>query len=242
MADINNPTEKTLDAATAQTHAAAGDKVAKHKKTIMGIIVAVLVVAFAGLGWWWYTKSTNKKSADAFANAYVNGMKKGGEEAMIKEFENVAKTESGKVGGTQANIELAGIYLSKNEYQKALNAIQATDIKEPIMKMSATLLEGDCYVGLKKYDEALRLYGEVFDEAKDNNSELAVRALMKKASVLEAQKKSSDALAVYEQIQKDYPDALEQADQYVGTNPDMTPLTDEDIEAAVENQRAGTGK
>lgn len=240
--DIKEIQEAAAGGAT-EAPAAFGDKVAKNKKTIVGIIVAVIVVALGCLGWWYYEKSANEKSAKAFSTAYTNGIKKGGDEAaMQKELEAVAKAEAGKAGGTQANLTLAAIYIDNDEYQKALNALDATDIKEPVMKMSATILKGDCYVGLNKLNEALAEYDKAYSEAKDTNPEIAVRALMKKASVLDAQKKNSEALAIYEQIQKDYPDVLEQSANFAGQNPDNMPLSDDDIEAKAENERARTGK
>ena len=93
------------------------------------------------------------------------------------------------------------------------------------MKMNADLLKGDCDVALNKANDALNIYNAVYEEAKEKNPEIATRALMKKASVLDSQKKYGDALAVYQLIQKDYP-------QYAQVN----------IDAYVERESARAGK
>lgn len=216
-----------------------GEKVAKNKKLIGGIAVAVLVVIFGGIGWWFYNKNTNEESGKKYTTTLVNSMKtnSGDDAAVKKQMEGVAKSEAGKAGGTQADLFLANAYMQDNEYQKALNALNAADIDEPIMRMNATILKGDAYVGLNKLNDAMAQYDQAFNEAKDDNPQIAVRALLKKVSVLDAQKKYADSLAIYEQILTEYPDAL-------GSIANQVPggVTIEDIEAYAEAERARLGK
>lgn len=227
-------------------------KVEKHKKLIIGIAVGVIVAVGAGIGWYYYHKYQNKESAKAASTAYVKAFQAASkidsenpdsvlDAALKKELQPIAKSEEGKTGGTIANIELARIYLNEGKPQEALNAIEQTDIDEPIMKMNALVFKGDCYVDLKKYPDAIKAYDEAFDKAKEDNPEIAVRTLLKKATVLTEQKKYGDALGVYEQILKDYPQIAANLSRAIPTrNGQSIPAID--VEALAERARALAGK
>ena len=236
--DIKNVDASVMNDANG-VQPSVGEKLAKNKKLIGGIAAIVIVVVFAGIGWWFYNKNTNETSAKKFSTTMVNAMKNntGSNDDVKKQMSALAKSDAGKDGGTQADILLAGVYMQDNEYQKALDALNAADIDEPVMEMNAIILKGDAYVGLNKLAEALGQYDEAFNKAKNDNPQIAVRALLKKVSVLDAQKKYADSLAIYEQILKDYPDALDSiANQIPGS------ITIEDIEAYAEAERARLGK
>ena len=96
-----------------------------------------------------------------------------------------------------------------------------------MLEANALVLEGDCYVNLKKYDDALKAYNKAV-KAADKNPQIVPRVLMKEANVYDEQKAYDKALGCYEQIQKDYP-------QFVLGN-GMT------IEAYAERERARLGK
>lgn len=213
-------------------------KVEKHKKVILGVVGGIVVVALAGFGWYFWNQHQDKKSSQAYSTALVNANKKAQKDAQIsdnpdsvisailmKEMQETAKKEEGKVGATLAQIQLAPLYYNDGKPKEALAALEAADIDEPVMEMCAMVLKGDCYVDLKKNKEAISAYDEAFDKAKEDNPEIAARVLMKKARVLDAEKKYADALAVYEQILKDYP-------QYDNMN----------VEAYAERERALAGK
>ena len=67
------------------------------------------------------------------------------------------------------------------------------------------IIQGDCNVNLKKYDEAVKCYDEAVEIA-DGNKMLIPYALMKKATVLSAQNKHKEAAAIYEEIKYKYPE------------------------------------
>ncbi|MCM1319987.1 MAG: tetratricopeptide repeat protein [Muribaculaceae bacterium] len=236
--DINKEENTVINDGQA-TQPSMGDKIAKNKKLFGGIAIAVIVVVLGGIGWWMYNKNANENSAKKFSTAYVNALKNGNTDAasIKKQMDAVAKSEKGQAGGDQAEIALAGLYMQDNEYQKALNVLNNVDIDEPIMEVNAIILKGDAYVGLNKLSDALAQYDSAYNKSKDNNPQLAVRALLKKVSVLDAQKKYADSLAIYEQILADYPDAL-------GSIANQVPggITIEDIEAYAEAERARLGK
>lgn len=213
-------------------------KVEKNKKPILYAVAIILAVVLAGFGWYFYNRHQNNKSAQVFSAKMVEAVNEAQKQAktssspdsiynavMAKKMQEAAQAESGKIGATLANLQLAAIYYEQGKAKEALAALAATDIDEPIMKMNADLLKGDCDVALNKANDALNIYNAVYEEAKEKNPEIATRALMKKASVLDSQKKYGDALAVYQLIQKDYP-------QYAQVN----------IDAYVERESARAGK
>lgn len=213
-------------------------KVEKHKNVILYVVGSIVVAALAGIGLYFWDRDKNQKSARAFPTALVSATKEIQKAAqtsdnqdslyaavMIKRMQELAKKEDGRTGGTLAQIELAGLYYNNGKPKEALAALEATDIDEPVMEMSALVLKGDCYVDLKKNKEAISAYDEAFDKAKEENPEIAARVLMKKARVLDSEKKYADALALYEQILKDYP-------LYANMN----------VEAYAERERALAGK
>lgn len=239
--DMNKEQEQTGIDNLNQSLTSFSSKVEKHKTVIFGVAGAIIVAILAGFGVYFWNRHQDKQSGAKFATAMVEANKSAQKDAqtsnnpdsaysaiMTKKMQELAKAEEGKAGATLANIELASLYYNAGKAKETLAAIEAADIDEPLMKMQAIILKGDCYVDMGKMGEALGAYDEAFGLAKDENPEVAVRALMKKARVLDAQKKYADALAVYEQVINDYPQSAQ--------NPAMN------VEAYAERERALAGK
>lgn len=190
------------------------NKVESNKKKIGGIVAIVVVAAVAVFGFIFWNNHNNAESAKKYSGVEA----KAAQQAMkadpsaqdsvfnalaIKELQTLAKSDQGKAGGNLANLDLAARYYDQKKYNEAITCLKNADISEPIMKANATILLADCYVNTKKYNEALSALDQAIGEATDN-PEIAVRALLKKATILDSQKKYAEALAVYETIQKDY--------------------------------------
>lgn len=236
--DIKKDQEQTGIENLNESLTSFSSKVEKHKKVILGVVGGIVVVVLAGFGWYFFNKHQNKKSSEAYSTAVVNSIKEAQKAAatsnnpdsvfsatMIKNLQKVAQAEAGKTGANLANLQLANLYYSEGNAKKALEVLDAVDIDEPVMEMNALTLKGDCYVDLNKLNDAMSAYDEVIEKSKEDNPELAARVLMKKAVVLDSQKKYADALAIYEQVLKDYP-------QYANS----------DVEAYAERERALAGK
>ena len=217
MANKNNkaPEEATGLENINESLTSFGSRMEQHKGLIGGIVAGVIVVAIAVFGFVFFNNRSNQESARKYSGLEVKieeQARKASPAAQDsvrnalweKELKALAASESGKPGATLANINLAGRYYDAGKYKEALACINGADVSEPVMKGLLSLLKGDCHVGLKQYPDAIKAYDEaIADGAK--TPDVAVRALSKKALVLDAQKKYAEAKAVYEIMLKDYP-------------------------------------
>lgn len=196
-----------------------GTKIAENKKKIGGIITAVLVVAVAIIGFIFWNNRSNNDSAKNYGkieqNAYKATMKaKEPSDSLfnvklLAEYEKLIASDGSKAGANLARIAAAEKYYDNGKYQKTIDYLAKASIDEPVLAAQCKILTGDSYVGLNKLGEAMKCFDEAIAAGKDHPA-IAVRAMLKKALVLDAQKKYGDALAVYKQIKKEYPQAMEE--------------------------------
>lgn len=191
-----------------------GAKVQQNSKKLGIIVTVIVVVVVAVFGFIFWNNHNNAESAKKYSalapKATAEAMKANPaaqdsvfNAQMLKGLKELAKNESGKDGGNLANLDLGARYYEEGKYKEAIDCLNAADVNEPIVAANKKILIGDCYVNLKKYAEALPAYDEAIADAVDN-PEIAVRAMLKKALVLDEQKKYADALAVYEKIEAEY--------------------------------------
>lgn len=191
------------------------EKVEKNKKKIGWIVAIVVIVAVAVIGFVFFNNRSNSESAARFSNIEPKAATEAaGNDSLqlaneMKMLKDLAASDKGKDGATLANIDLAGKYYEKKQYKEALEAVKDVKVKDALMMANLQILAGDCYVNLNKLPEALGEYDKAIATAKEN-PETAVRALLKKATVLDAQKKYAEALEAYETIQSQYTDYAEQ--------------------------------
>lgn len=227
----------------------AGAKIAENKKTYGWIIVGVLVVAslVCGLLFWWlpmYRGSSSKIFAKTEQLAYQAMMKENNPNdsvanaKLLAEYEKVIKSEGNKVGGNLARIAAAEQYYDNGQYQKTIDYLNQADIKEPVLKAQCEILIGDSYVGLNNLGEALKCYDKAVSDSQDYPM-VAVRALLKKALVLDEQKKYSDALAVYKKIKSEFPLEMEEISM---VSQNGGPETVFSIDALISREEARLGK
>lgn len=246
----NTPEEKTKIDELNERLTKAGTKIAEHKKKYGWIIVAVLVVAsiVCAILFWWIPMN-NSVSSKLYAKAEQNAQRAAMKEnnantdsvlnaKLLAEYEKLIASEGGKTGGNLARISAAEIYYDNGEFQKTIDYLAAAKIKEPVLKAQCLILTGDSYVGLNKLGDALKCYDDAVKDAKDYPM-VVVRALLKKALVLDEQKKYADALAVYKQIKKDYPMEMEELSAY---SSQFGPESAFSIDAYIAREEARLGK
>lgn len=110
----------------------------------------------------------------------------------------------------------AGIcYLHLGEYQKAIEYLNKYSIKDKLIGSVAIGAMGDAYVESGDLAKGLAKYIEAADMAE--NSFNTPLFLMKAGQINELEKKYSDALKLYERIQREYPESTEgtSIDKYI---------------------------
>ncbi|MDE6358244.1 MAG: tetratricopeptide repeat protein, partial [Duncaniella sp.] len=118
-------------------------------------------------------------------------------------YQQVA-ADHGYNAGDLANLNAAILLYKDKKYEEALAHLKDYSASESIIGAGAKSLEGDCYVNLKKYDEALSCYKEAV-KISDENPAYTPAFLLKEATVLREMKKYKEEAAVYEEIINDYP-------------------------------------
>ena len=186
----------------------------ENKKTIWGVVAAVLVI---GLGILAYNKFVYQpKCEEAKQQAYPAEMS-----FQAGEYELALNGDGNNLGfadiisdyGTKAGKAVylyAGICeLQLGNNEEALSYLKKYNGKEPILAARAKACEGDAYVALGDYEAAVRSYKAAVNVA-DNI--FAAAYLLKEGSALEALNRKEEALACYKTIEDKYPQSLEAYD------------------------------
>jgi predicted negative regulator of RcsB-dependent stress response len=113
--------------------------------------------------------------------------------------------EYGYDAGNRAALMAATLLYQKGEYQKAIDQLNDYTAGEAIVGAAAYSLEGDCYVNLKQYPEALKAFDKAISQS-DDNALYTPLFMFKKATVLREQKDYKAELQVLETIKDKYPD------------------------------------
>ena len=122
---------------------------------------------------------------------------------VLKKYEAVAQNYC-QDAGNRANLMAAiGLY-EKGDYQKCLEYLDAYSATGAVIDAAAYSLKGDCYVNLKKYDEAISAFGKAISTSNEN-PQLAPYFMSKQARVYNEKKEHAKELEIYESIKKDYP-------------------------------------
>ena len=127
----------------------------------------------------------------------------GNDSIALTQYKQVAD-EYGYDAGNRAALNAAIILYKDGKYQEALDYLKKFKGNESIIGASAKSLEGDCYVNLKKYDEAVKCFAEAAKISDDNPSYTPV-FMMKEATVLRELKKYKEEAAIYQKIIDEYP-------------------------------------
>lgn len=180
----------------------ASERVAKNQKVIYISLIAFVAIAAAVLCYvFLISRPKVERAFEAYNNVEITAA--GNDSIAAAEYMKVAKNHSGDAAKLAA-LSAAEHYYEMGKNKEALEALEKFSTSEPVLEANAMILKGDCYVNLKKYDDALGCYDKAIKSAGEN-IQIVPRALLKKANIYDAQKKYQEALGCYEQISKDYP-------------------------------------
>ncbi len=161
------------------------------------VVIGVLLYIFA------YKQPAIAKGNEAIGEADRIALFEGNDSTALAAYEAVAANH-GFAAGNRANLESAIILYRQGEYQQALDYVSKYDATDNVVAPLAYGLKGDCLVNLDKYADAVKAFDKAIS-ASDNNPQLVPYFLNKKAVVLCAEGKYSDAIKAYKEIEKEYP-------------------------------------
>ena len=169
-------------------------KVQNNKKLILYVGIAAVVVVLLVLGYIYlihkpsvnkantaYGMADNKELAFQMQSMQLDSAGRVTEMAAVtKAYEDAAR--NGGDGGNNATLMAAVYNFKSGQYQKALDLLKEYDRNDEIIGATSKALEGDCYVNLDKFDEAIKSFQEAAKIAK-GNSTLEPYCILKEATV-----------------------------------------------------------
>ena len=201
----NKPNEETrtsIDEVN-DTLTGIGEKVQSNPKVVVWSCVAVAAVVAIILLYVYVIRQPGQNAANnALGQADIE-LLMGNDSIALAKYQQVA-ADHGYDAGILANLNAAILLYKQGKYEDALKYLKDYSSSETIIGASAKSLEGDCYVNLKKYPEAIDCYKQAV-KISDNNPHYTPAFLLKEATVLREQKDFKAEAAVYEEIMKDYP-------------------------------------
>jgi TolA-binding protein len=179
--------------------------------TISLIVIVVIVGIF--LGYKRFIVSPKEKDAkneifaaeqyfekDSF-NLALNG--DGNNLGFLDIIDQYKMTKPGKLSRYYAGIS----FLKLGKYQEAIDQLKKFSLKDHLVNPMAQGAIGDAYVELGNEQEAINYYLKAARTT--TNSFTTPIFLMKAAELLEAEKDYKQAVELYQEIQKDYPESTE---------------------------------
>ncbi|MCM1291999.1 MAG: hypothetical protein NC111_04150 [Bacteroides sp.] len=192
-------------------------KVQNNKKIIMWacVIAAVLVAAVLGYIYLIYNPGKNKAdTAYGVASSkevvyQINATQLDSaaaatqQDAVIKAYETAAA--KGHNGGNNAKLMAAVNLFKKGDYNKALTYLKDYDTKDDVIAITSKTLEGDCYVNLDKFEDAIKCFQAAAKLAK-GNATLQPYCWLKEATVQRHLGNFAAEADLYKQIIDTYPE------------------------------------
>ena len=183
----------------------------ENKKTIWCCFAAVVVVVLAVLAYRQFVYEPKVVEAQeqmfpaeiAFNESNFEAALNG--DGNVLGFAEIAKEYGSKAG--KAVYMYAGISaLQLGNYEDALSYLKKYNGKDAILAAKALGCQGDAYVGLEKYQQAISCYDKA---ASKIDNIFAASYLLKEGVVYEELGQPQKALACYKQIKDKYPQSIE---------------------------------
>ncbi len=201
MAKKQNQSARTTLEEVNESLTSAAQRIEDNKKYINWALIAIALIAvLVGAFIYFHNKGLND-AKEEIGKADI-ALLQGNEDEALKLYEKVADEFSNKVGD-RAHLNAAIQLYQKGEYDKAIKHLEDYDPQGTLIGPASQSLLGDCYVNLKKYDQAMSAFDKAISLSEDN--ELFTPAfMMKKATLLHEQKKYADEAAIYQTIKDKY--------------------------------------
>lgn len=178
--------------------------VENNQKIITWFIIGIVVVAALVLGYVYGIHIPNVEKAEVAMSDADMQAAQGNDSVALVQYKAIAN-EYSVAPANRANLEVAIRLYDNGKYQEAINYLEKFDVSEALVGAASQSLMGDCYVNLKKYDEALK-YFEKAVKISDDNSLYTPLFMMKEATVYREQKNFKSEVEIYKTIDTKYPE------------------------------------
>ena len=202
MAKKNNEPVRTTLEEVNESLSTAAQRLEDNKKYIYWALgaAAVLVLLVAGYVYGIHNPNVNK-AKELIGKADLEMLQQDTVNAL-KDYEKVVDTYSNKPA-ERAAFNAAIILYQQGKNKEAAQYLEKYDPEGNLVGPASQSLLGDCYVNLKQYDKAVAAFDKAVKLAGDNEV-YAPTFMLKKATVLHAQKKYADEAAAYQTIKDNY--------------------------------------
>lgn len=136
-----------------------------NKASILGGIIAVILVVGGAIGWYYYQESQERQARNLMANAetaFLNGnyqtALQGSEEAFTVGFEQIINNYGGTDAGNLARYYAAVCHYNMENYQQALSYMQRYTVPAGIMGVGPISFHGVIHNELGNHSRAAELY------------------------------------------------------------------------------------
>jgi tetratricopeptide (TPR) repeat protein len=182
-----------------------------YKRLLIALGVVVAIVGLFWLGRIYLSKRNDEAQSQMYqAERYLEmdslSLALNGDGNYLG-FLDIAKEYKFTNAGNLARYGAGICYLHLKQYEDALDFLEKYSKKDKVLGSLAIGATGDAYVELGETDKGVLKYIEAADFAK--NSFNTPLFLMKAGEIYELSGKYSDALNLYERIQKEYPESTE---------------------------------
>lgn len=198
----NEPVRTTLEEVN-ESLSTAAQRLEDNKKYIYWALgaAAVIVLLVAGYVYGIHNPNVNK-AKELIGKADLEYLQ-GDTVNALKDYEKVADTYSNKPA-ERAAFNAAILLYQQGKNKEAAQYLEGYDPEGNLVGPASQSLLGDCYVNLKQYDKAVAAFDKAVKLAGDNEA-YTPTFMLKKATVLHAQKKYADEVKIYETIRSKYP-------------------------------------
>ncbi|MBO7609275.1 MAG: tetratricopeptide repeat protein [Muribaculaceae bacterium] len=202
MAKKKNVSARTTLEEVNESLSTAAQRIEANKKYIYYALGAIAVIVLLALGYIYGVRNPNlQKAKEGIAKADMAYMQ-GDTVTALKEYEKVFDAYSNKPA-ERAAFNAAIILYQQGKNKEAAAYLEKYEGEGNMVAPASQSLLGDCYVNMKQYDKAIAAYDKAIKLSGDNEF-YTPTFMIKKATVLHAQKKYSDEAAIYEVIKNKY--------------------------------------
>ncbi len=179
-------------------------KVESNKKMIIWAVSAIVAIAVIILGYVYLIQNPNiEKAKEEIAKADKE-LALGQDSIALNQYMAVADNYSNSASN-RAGLNAAIILYQDGKYEEAIKYLNKFDAAGTVVGPASQALLGDCYVNLKKYDDAVKYFNKAISLSNENPYYTPL-FILKKATVLREQQKYAEEAEALESIKTKYPE------------------------------------